>query len=579
MPIFILSDSDQAFAANGYLRPTLDGASSSFTGTNASTPDIDGFLQQTLDGATSRFRSAIDGYPRLGTYRIGNRSWGDNPTNTGTNFDRDEDEMFAMVSGHFNIIGPQANRGSGFQAALIDWLDYVDNESVNPDCYTYVYTDPQETGLGGTNAAKLESEVGPGGTLDWWLYQDTSVVPPVQSTTFPGSFHTNMTDQVTPDADGKIWPEWYADESDLIVDTFDFVNTGPTPRIHLYNDVQDSDHRSDKQDHNANGVQDDGKSDRNNVGTEGFTQAEKNRQGHNIYINRMKSRFPGMLTSANMVDWSWENDSENIRDMFTGNNSNPGGVHSFYDQLNDGGVVEGQSKQFSFPYSGIVDAEDGSGITINAFGSFRLAFNAYLYAMIAAANPKHISNQWIVYMQGGGNWQNPTVGGNIRADSMALARWGWGMTMLDDGYFYVSPADPEYGFTMLPDECGIYNTATTGLSREFLTSAVDDPARTTEWDTQASSRLAGVSDDNALFGRRFTGPAGQYAVLVNSNNDYTTSRTIVVTSGADWSAGEIESGQYKRFDGPQDPAHNFGGGAITSNFSLSGMNSLLLVPA
>lgn len=578
MPINLTSASD-TFSATGYMRPTLAGATSSFLGTNEDPSDVDGQMQVTLDGATSRFLSRIDGYPRMGTYRIGNRSWGDNPTNTGTNFDRDEDEMFAMVNCHFNIIGPQASRGSGFQAALLDWLSYVDNESVNPDCITYCYTDPQETGLTGSNANKLSGEVGPNGVLDWWLYRDTSANPPVQSTTFPGSYHTNMTDQVTPDAQGKIWPEWYADESDLIQATFDFVNTDPTPRIHLYNDVQDHRHRSNAQDHNANGTEDDGRSDWNTLGTEGFTQAEKNRQGHNIYINRMKSRFPGMLTSANMVTWGQENDSENIRDMFTGNNSNPGGVHSFYEQLNDGGVIEGQSKQFSFPYSGIVDAEDGSGITINAFGSFRMAFNAYLYGMIAAANPKHICNQWIVYMQSGGNWQNPTVGDNIRADSMALARWGWGMTMLDDGYFYVSPADPEYGYTIHLDEEGIYNTATTGLSREYMTAAVDPPARTTEWDTQASSRLAGSSDDNALFGRRFQGPAGEYVVLVNSNNDYTTSRTIVVTSGADFSAGEIESGQYRFLDGVQDSSHNPGGGAITSNFSLSGMNAQLLIPA
>jgi hypothetical protein len=511
-----------------------------------------------------------DLFPRLAAGRIGDRDWG-----TGGPFTADPSEQNAMVQCHFSVINPQDIVGDSSKlGALEDWLDYVDANDPG-DHLTYIYTDMTESGEGGADGAKLSSEVGPNGVLDWWVYENALAGSPVKFGTFGGSLHCNLSEWVTPDADGKIWPEWYADNT--VQDKLDAVNTpGQIPRIHIYNDVSDHKVRDGVHDYNADGEDDNGDDDWNVLGTQGFESADQWRKGHRTYADRVRTNnHTTMSVIFNNAIWSGQYSGTNINNMFTGATAtDPRGIHAHYADAVEGGWMEHLCTS-NFPLCGMpIGRNDNEWVTgsLNeaAFGTWRLCMNAIMYLEHAIYGRKHQLCQWGTFLGSGGDDNDPRVGGNIDSTMMAHARWGLCSTLMTDAYHFCDNARTTHNMTMLFDEYGVVNTGTTGLTRGWLGDAVDDSMLVKELASGSSSVWLGV-DDDGIFKREYTNGV----VLVNSKNKLTDSITITVKSGANESAGELETGKWRLINGLQDPAVNTGA-VVTSDLTINSADGRVL---
>lgn len=497
-------------------------------------------------------------FPRMGAYRIGRRSWGDNPSGSTINHIANLDEVDHLARFHYSIINGQQGRGSGFVTAVADWISRA--KAINPDHIFYHYTDMQETGQNDASVPnqKLLSETGPTGNGGTWTPNDwfARTTSGAKISLFPGLDIVNPTVDVTPDSDGLIYPEWYADRE--TAGSFDPHNASGLV-LHLYDDVVDHKLRTNNTDLNRNGVNDRQNSDWNLPGSEGQISAEKYRQGHRIFSDRMIANTPGMLSTGNFTTWAGEYTSPNPDDAPP--------IHTFYEGAFHGGINEGQSIA---PPSQATFAGVYSDGTINpTFGSFRLAQNNHMYVLRHTLAPRHVLNQWAVEIQP--DSLNPVVGTHITPKAMAVARWAICSTLLDDGYVYVTNVNIKFDSSPHFDEYGTYNTSTTGLSKGWLGQPVDAAQSVKEDITKQSSVWLG-SDLNGIFKREFDNGL----VLLNSTKSVTGSITIPVFAGANEANGELEAGKWRRFQGFQDPNHN-NGQVVNSNLSINSIDAIILV--
>lgn len=500
------------------------------------------------------------GFPRVAAPRIGERSYGDNFQGTGINFEADPDEVAAMSLCHFSVINPQQQRGQGFVAAAADWV--TRSQSANSDHIRYLYTDVQEAGFGtgSVQSDKLDDETGPtgnGGTWlpnDWWVHDESGNYV----STFPGSTSTNITKFVTPDSNGQIYSDFYADLKkgvDLDAHNNDGASkdaNGILP-YNVYNDVTDHRPLTSNTDYNRNNVEDRGRADWNNDGTEGKTIATAYREGHRIYFDRVRSNSPGILMIGNLTTWSTEYSSPNPDDAPP--------IHTFYQGMANGGWQETQTRDLN-PISGV----NASGQVAGVFGSWRIMQNAYLYLMRHTLGPKHILNQFDYYF---GRSLNPTVGA-VGSNIMAGVRWAICSTLMDDGYVAISDASSQFNTTPHFDETGLINTSFTGLSKGWLGLSVDSSQKDLEDATKQSSVWLG-SDLNGIFKREYDNGI----VLVNSTKSNTGSITIPVTVGADEANGELEQGKWRRINGFQDSSHN-NGQIVNSALTINSIDGYVL---
>lgn len=512
-------------------------------------------------------------FPRIAAGRIGTRNWGFNPT-TGSgsgsgNGEAYEPEIEAMAKCHFSIINGQQYRGSGYVSAVEDWITRA--EILNPDHIFYHYTDMQETGEGGFVWDKCVSETGPTGnggtwTPNDWIVRDTTGEALGAYPASPSTKLTNMTTWVTPDSDGNYFPQWYANyETETQFDPHNYKPGLATPvRLNIYDDVNDPYTRLNSTDMNRNGVSD-GMSnahpketnDFSGSSQEGLDAGERRRQGHRLYADRMRSNSAGMLYICNATVWNNEVDSSNPADLIP--------IWSYFENMSNGGWMEGQSvPPGKFPFSGLFS--DG---TTSSFGSFRRALNGYTYLMRHMLPPKHVMNQYGVLIDTGlPDELNPTVGDNITAASMTVARSAICQTLLDDGYVYITNDNREYNSTPHWDEFGTVNTSTTGLSKGWLGQPVDAAISVLE-DASGQSAVWLGSDSNGIFKREFDNGI----VLVNSS--LTSSITIPVSAGADEANGELIAGKWQRINGAQDPSHN-NGQVVNSNLTIGAHDGYVL---
>jgi len=565
MPIYL---QDSSASINGNITQSLGAFTSSMVGSSATQPDINGRIERSLGSFTARFTDGLINYPRVGVYRIGTRNWGDNPDGTGNNFDVDVDERQAMGYCDFVIIGSQSTRSQGFKDAVGDWLDWRDANS--PNCITYDYVDLQEAGdSGSATADKLNAEVGPNGLRDWWTYEDIDF--DTKASSFPGAYHTNITTYVTPDSQGEIFPEWYAN---YVKEQYLTHNTPTNVRVHIFNDVNDHRLRENNMDYNADGAWDYGRRDWNVGGTIGQEVAEKYREGHRIFGDRLRSDTPGIYFTVNNSTWGMESSSESFIQTWKE------APHTFYDKIHDGGVIEHMThgETNKFPFSGVVSS--AAGIQINAFGSWRLAMNQYLAGLMWSTGPGHQIAEWSAWIAAPtsgldlGEELNPLVGTNMLSDNMRVARWGICSTLMDDGYVYWKNGRRPQNSTPQHDYFGSVNTGTTGLSGTgWLGQPVDASMIEKEFVSGASSRWIGSADTDAMFKREFDNGV----VLVNTNKSLSSSAdiTITVKVGADEDNGELESGKWKLITGAQDPSVDTGA-TITSNLTIGGIDGRVL---
>jgi hypothetical protein len=546
----VLFAGTSASAAVGGTTPTLENVT--ITATDPSDASVNDTVQFTIAIGTPPTPTGT-AFPLLAAGRIGEKNYGTNtPRFPAVAFTLNEPEQAAMARTHFSVINPQSSRGSGFVEAAEEFITYRDNNK--PNHVIFLYQDMQEISPTGANATKVESEVGPNGTRDWWLYEDADTG--VIASTFTGLNHVNVTTNVTVDSGGLIFPEWYADNNTQ--DTLDlYQTTVETPRVHIYNDVTDHRARSDNMDYNADGITDQARSDWNTDATTGKTQSGLMREGHRMYFDRIRqNNHDDILVICNNTTWSAEYSGTNINDMFIGSGVN--GIHSHYDGAVDGGWMEGLIAT-NFPLSGVKAANNV--LTIQSFGSWRLAQNACMYLEAASKGPNYTLNHWGTFVEIDGSDQagqiNPIVGGLISSEMMALYRWGFASSLLGNNYHYCDNAATPHNMTIEFDESGVVNTSTTGLSFEWLGAPLEASQLEKELASGASSVWLGT-DDSGIFKREFENGI----VLVNTTRSLTGSIDVPVTAVN--LQLTLESGVWKHIQGHQDPSVNDGSVVTTA---------------
>lgn len=599
MPIYITDNSDNI---NGRVKSTIGSFDCGISGTFTATPlgSFDGNFSRSLKPFTCSYRGQFSSgtpadpsaYPRLWAPRIGTRNWGDDPfqsdtsTNPGAwNQTLYDNEREHMLKTSFAVINGILSGGSaGNIAAVEQLLTYRDANY--PNVNVYQYFDLQEAGLSGTVGAKLDAETGPNGLLDWWVYDDyTAGAGANKCTSYPGSYHTNLTDQVIPDSNGQIFPEWYS--TFWTVPILNNFNSPGNVRLEVYNDVTDHRHRAlpsyspgSDFDYNGNGVADNGRTNWNVAGTEGQQQAEKYRQGHRIYFDQLRLDVPGINVICNATTWGMESPDENF--CATWYNS----PHTFYDQAAAGAWMEGQVQTYydednpanreNHPFSGVT--VNSTGVVTKAFGSWRMAMNQHMTHIMWNRSPNHSGNHWATYISntgpvseanvsGGaalGDEINPLVGSNILAENMAVMRWGLASTLLDDGYFGCNNARRQHNSMPFFDEYGWINSGTTGITDVgWLGAALDDPLHIREIALNGSGRWLGSTDSFAVFYRRFENGLA----IVNTSKTPSNWYVIPVDDNAtDFSGGSIPGNVYKHINGAQDPSVNDGSVINETNY-------------
>jgi hypothetical protein len=502
--------------------------------------------------------STNDGFPRMAAYRIGTRDWGVDP------------ELTQISKLHWVIINSQEYRGASFVTAKETFLDNVYPIAASNNFMVYEYTDIQEASLTGDQATKLDGEVGPGGTGDWWVYSAAGA----KVSNFPGSYHTNITTHVTADSNGDKYPAYYGK---YVKTTFLDPHNPDAPttyRCGIFDDVFDHRTKSDDQDFRRVGTNDYGRRDWNTPGTRGYDASDEYREGHKLYVQQLKTDSPGMLVIGNNHTWGTETLIIDPNDP-----NYPPLPHNHYGGLLNGGIHEGMTgwngtdTPWRFPLTGIY-----ADRTLNAtFGTWRRGMAAYLYQMRSVIAPRHVGIEFRVEITT--NNRNPVVGTDMTADAMAVARFGMCFTWLDDGYVFIADETSHHNRTPLFDEMGVSgNESTTGLAREWGGSPITSALSVIEENTGVSGVWLGT-DDNGVFYREFA----YMLVLVNSQKSTTGSRVIPVAAGGVLDDGHIPSGEWYLIDGVQDPAINTGQRVDTTNFpsglTLEAIDGRVLVRA
>ena len=199
MPIYLIDSS----GPNGVVSATLDTISSSLSGSNSPQPDINGSISRALEPLNISFRDG-ELYPLLGTVRIGNRNYSQSGSLAA--LDRQAMGLFdaVLLGGFFGSDQDSGSPGPNWISRTQVTQEILDSyPGVDP--YVFTYLNQMESSQSGSFATKIGSETGPNGT-DWWFRDSTGSIV----TTGFGSL-INITDQVTPDSEGRRFPQWYVD--------------------------------------------------------------------------------------------------------------------------------------------------------------------------------------------------------------------------------------------------------------------------------------------------------------------------------------------------------------------------------
>lgn len=511
-----------------------------------------------------------DLFPRLAAYNIGERS------------QHQEPQTSILASLHFFWMNPQQSRGASFVQQTRDTITNVHalNDAAGQDrTQIYIYTDLQEASFTGGLSVKLLSETGPPGAINnngsptannnWFAVDEDGEYTGTGFFGAPGTgdlVHTNITTNVTPDAFGKQYPQWYAEDHVIPISLAPHNSAGVVVGVGI--DVMDHRPRENGQDLDGDGNNDDARSNENTV-------RAQYREGHALYIQALQGTYPSMPVVINGVTHSAESTSLDPDDWGPG-----GGVTwSHYDNLYDGALVEGQTQQVGrSPLSGVW----ADGTVNSSFGSRRRAQNAILFHERHAINKKHNMNQYEMALTNV-NSTNPSVpNGDCTSAVMGVARWGLLNTLMCNAYFYVTDDDAtQYDRVIQLDECGTVNQSTTGLTRLFLGSPTDDSELDLLIANPGVSPVWIGSDNNGIMRRRFTNTTTGRSWWVIVNTSLTSDIVIPVVVGA--GAGEIESGDLRMIPGEQDPDHNQhtspGSGigmTITSDLTVPKINGFIL---
>jgi hypothetical protein len=522
------------------------------------------------------------GFPRTATHRIGVRNYAeDNATGVA--------QRAAMALHDIAVIGLFGNGpwDTGSNGYLSREEVVADLLARNPDLIIFDYIDLMESdaGIGSTLGNALFLENGPPGAElfwragsgenppnevgevvnDWWARDGNGN----RVQTFAPSFNTNITDFVVPDPQGRRYPQVFGEfKQETHIDPHLATHGVGIGGINLYIDVFRIQPRSNDADWNGDGVDDEARTnyDPDNPthaavqGGLSVASAAAWRAGQAQLVRDLKAANLGITFTVNSTSWSREYTSTNPGDA-------PAMLTEYVD-LVEGGHIQRVTGSVSFPFSGVDNIGrdrsqlDPSDPLFTNFGSWQLMQNAYTYIVNNTINgwaqPEAeiaISQRLAESPQGTNTWDtepNP----NAVAGAYRCFRWTLCSTLMDDGYYVMNAMQVgttntgKFGASVLMDEYGVVNTATTGLTRHWLGQPLAD---------------AGVitgSPPHEVWYRPFENGAA----IVNTSKSNTLNVAVADLGGA---------GVLKRIDGVQDATTN-DGSTVSADFVLQPIDGIVL---
>lgn len=488
-------------------------------------------------------------FPRVWAVAIGSRVYAEN--NADGERQRDHLSRFNGITLGMFSGGPWDSANPTSHLSRSDIV--ADFKARNPDIVLTDYTNVMEAGLGGRSSGKLYGEVGPNGICDWWAYRDVDLGcgDANKFQTFPGPYNTNLTDFVTPDSQGRRYPQYYGDR--IITELLAPVALGVGRQgINIYIDVADIRPRTNSTDYNGDGTSDNARRfyDDNTPShvnaDQNYTAAQKAlgrsiaaawRLGARRYTERVRDTYPDCIVICNIVTWPRE--TNQIPKQFILPPELIGWCQ--------GGQIEGQSvlgdADTGFPFSGVL--ADGTPKPASTFGTWIRAYAMYVSMMDDIEEPKLVNNDFHIEL-------TPEIGISLETGTdeslegrlirnfeptggpWHLYRWGLCTTLLHNGYFQ-NTVRRGYSQSILGDETGLRNTSVTGLRKGFLGLPIDAP--------QLSARFG--NQPHQMWWREFDNGWA----IVNTSHTNTLTFPISAVGGA---------GQVRRIEGVYDPSWNNG---------------------
>jgi hypothetical protein len=529
----------------------LASAVSAAQGSNNVTVNLTGASASADPGIVGSFGQAPSElpFPRLASVRVGSRIYAED-----NSVGAEQRRILAMHDVLALGMYPNGPWDRGDSGWLTRAQVIQDLKTRNPNIVIVDYTDVMEGGKTGSHSGKIESETGPPGAEifwgfgnnDWWARDGNGdgVI------SFGNAWNINITDYVTPDSQGRFYPQYYGDyvRDEIFEEAVSGGVSIDIDGVGVFSDVSDNRPKKNANDWNGDGDNDRARSNYKVEGSQGKISAEKWRAGHRDYILRLKSYYPNIVAIGNNTTHSQEYQT-----------GSPPPYYPEYIGLWDGGMNEGQSIEEgsegspSFPLSGVV--AEGYPNPFSPFGNFRIADNAYRYLMdnhnTHLPNSPYVMNHWAVWIdddrkigpQGSEYWtNNPGVDPDAPDAAWNLARWAMAATLLHNGYVNIGrtgyAANPRF------DEMGIVNEGVTGLYKGWLGMPLTEPeaAPAQGWTGTWPHRIFFRAFENGC---------------VILNESFTQSFAVTMTSGIPV-PGELFAGQYRRILGAQDPATNKG---------------------
>jgi hypothetical protein len=298
-------------------------------------------------------------FPRLGAYSIGSP--------------QTYDATFRGIAAKYHLVIVSNWQGySGDLPNMAAVFKAIKNQStVGTKLFCYVNDNETEPWMEATELNKVKAQ-------SWYLYPQGTSGTPVPSA-YAGATEVNNTVFTKPDANGKIWIDWYADFRYAAFVAGDSLDA-PNPYgdgFFMDNVFWEPDVDGDW---NLDGVTD----SHTDPTVQGWYRA-----GYQHYFQYMQTIWPGSVQLGNVAEWGQSNATLGV-----------------YDQMIVGGVLEGYL---------------GDTWSFETWGGFDVMMTAYRTTMNAFAPPKL-----------------GIIGDDGAATDYQGMRYGLGATLMDDAYYYHS---------------------------------------------------------------------------------------------------------------------------------------------
>jgi hypothetical protein len=337
-----------------------------------------GFFSLTSQSAFGQDQDLNPRYPRIATVQIGA-----SPKLV------DPERLTIIKKADVAILGMFPGWGPFDGMTMADVVNEL--RAANPKIVVAPYSNVTETNDRKPPGVrdKVSAEVGPNGRGDWYLRNSSGDI----TNHWPGNNSINHSNWVTPDSNGRRFPEWYAE----------YVNRELVSEANfnaVYSDVMTT-RAIETADWNG-----DGKDDVKD--SEVAKQAVW--EGHVAYMNKWAKLRPNFIRCANVADWYHPNPER--------------AVPKSYEQLIECGLIEGVI---------------GHTWSIEGWGGWNAMMNRYRGVISALRLPKIA-----------------ILNVRAAATDYQTVRYGLASALMDNGYYAVDPAgEPDFSWQYWYDEFDI----------------------------------------------------------------------------------------------------------------------------